>query len=942
MRAKALVSVATFGLLFVLLCAATKVSGMPVESAWMGASLQTWDNFQPSGWISTTLVTCTIEVYNAGGFIDEAEYRYKAGGDWSEWTADGLEIELLNLTRRLLTVSGLSFSHSITEDQNQIQFRIKSPLDEWFESGAYLVRVDTVAPSSSVDVSPCYSPVEGISGLAYDSGSGVRVVEVALQRTSDSWYYDGASWTPTVTWITVLGTTTWSMPFTPTVETLYIAKSRATDNAGNVQLVPVHSMFLYDVTPPQSAITTTGCFSIWPGAILGMASDEVSGVAHVELTLQRMSDGLYYNGFSWIPTATWITATGRTSWSLPFTPTVETAYQVAVRAADNCGNLQSVPQTSAFTYDVTPPQSQIVTTGYFRSWPGVITGTATDLTSGVAAVQVTVQRALDGFYYNGSFWEPVARWITATGTVTWSLPFTPTVETVYTVTSRAVDHCGNVQSVSSRGVFVYDITPPESIVLTTGYFNTWGGQIQGTARDTLSGVDYVLIRLQRSLDRYYYDGLTWLPSERWITATGTISWTLPFVPSAEAVYTVTCRAVDLCGNVQEAQGIFTYDVTPPTSPFNIAVQPSTWTRTNSFTVTWESLADLSGIKAVHYKWNSAPTHSGDESPGSPVLLSPEGNQIISGLTVPTQGTHQLFIWLEDRAGNVNFQTRNATTVGAFKWDAQPPATTLVNVNGSQGCEGWYVSAVQVNLSAADVNPDPGTINATSGISATFWRKDGNSWQQVVGSSFQLTEQGVHTIEYYSVDVAGNAETPRVLTPTLKIDTVPPTTYQPNFTGTLGREGWYISPVTVTLSAVDATSGVSITCYQVDTDTLRTGNSFVVDADGAHIIRYYSMDMACNQEAVQTATLKIDRTYPHTAYELDGIWGDNGWFLAASVTQPVTVTLLASDAVTGVLETSGVDKLYHRIDSGTWQIRGATASFTVTIPAGQREGMRPIA
>lgn len=1254
MRARALVSLATFGVLFVLLCAATQVKGMTIESALIGASLQSWDNFQPSGWVTSTLVTCTIEVYYEEGFIDEAEYQYRTGNDWTGWITDDLQIVVLDTTSRRLIVSNLAFPHSATEDQNQIQFRIKSSLDEWLESNAYSVRVDSIAPDSTVVVASCYSSTMEIRGTASDSGSGVYVVEIALQRASDSWYYNGASWMPTMSWIAASGTTNWSLPFTPTVETVYTVTSKAIDSAGNVQSalgsgvfrydatppqsvvtttgcfstwpgaiqgsasdafsgvasvqvrvqrasdrfyyngtswdpseswvaasgttvwslpfmpsvetvytvtskavdncgnwqnVFITSTFSYDITPPQTVVTTTGCFNSWPGAIQGSASDLVSGVAYVQVRLQRALDGLYYDGSSWTPIATWITATETTSWSLPFTPVTETTYLVAVRAADHCGNLQSMPGTGAFTYDITPPQSEVSTTGYFNIWPGTIEGTASDLTSGVASVQITLQRAVDGLYYNGAFWGPVATWITTSGTAAWSLAFTPTIETVYTVTSRAIDHCGNAQSVPSTGVFTYDVTPPQSTVVTTGYFNTWAGiiegmasdalsgiayvqitvqravdglyyngitwgptaswitasgttawslpfvplmetvytvtsravdnsgnvqlelgigiftyditppyslvatagclsswpgsiegtandalsgvasvqiklqrasdgfyysgsswepiarwieasgtitwslpftptvetvyevtsraidhcgniqiepdtamftydttppesvvttvgyfntwmgAIEGTASDAVSGVTHVLVKLQRSQDLFYYDGLSWVPAERWITATGTTTWTVPFTPTVEAVYTVTCRAADSCGNVQDipGKGMFVYDITPPSSPFNLAVEPSIWTPVNSFTVTWECLDDLSGIGAVHYKWNAAPVNNEDESPGSPVPMLGEGIRRIQELAVPTQGAHQLFIWLEDRAGNVNYQTRNATTVGAFKWDAEPPATTLVNLDARQGCEGWYTSAVQVNLSAVDVNPDPGTINATSGISATFWRKDGGSWQQVVGSNFQVTEQGVHTVEYYSVDIAGNNETPRELTPTLKIDTVPPTTYQPMYTGTLGQGGWYISPVSVSLNAMDATSGISVTYYQVDTDTLRTGNAFSVSADGAHTIRYYSVDVACNQETEQTATLKIDRTHPTTSYQLEGVQGDNGWFLAA----PVTVTLLASDAITGVQESSGVDKIYYRVDSGPWQIRGPTASFTITIPAGQSEYMRTV-
>ncbi|MEM4724774.1 MAG: Ig-like domain repeat protein, partial [Candidatus Hadarchaeum sp.] len=226
-----------------------------------------------------------------------------------------------------------------------------------------------------------------------------------------------------------------------------------------------------------------------------------------------------------------------------------------------------MPGIGAFTYDLTPPQSVVVTGGYFNIWPGAIQGIASDLTSGVASVQITLQRAVDGWYYNGASWEPVARWITVTGTTTWSLPFTPTLETVYTVTSMAIDHCGNVQSIPGMNVFTYDTTPPQSAVVTTGYFNTWAGVIEGTASDTLSGVAYVQLTVQRALDGLYYNGTTWGPTSIWITASGTVSWSLPFIPPLETVYTVTSRAVDNSGNLQLqlGMGTFTYDVTPPRS-----------------------------------------------------------------------------------------------------------------------------------------------------------------------------------------------------------------------------------------------------------------------------------------------------------------------------------------------------------------------------------------
>jgi hypothetical protein len=1102
MRAKALVSAITFGLLFVLLLifqapfivssSLAADDGEAIASAVVvqaghtraqtelaAASLDTWENFQPSGWVGVTPVTCTVEVYNEGGFLspEQAEYQYRTGGAWSSWTTVGLEHTWVDVTRRRVTVANLAFTHSITEQQNQINFRYKAASGGWLESGAYSVLVDTVAPSSTVAISPCYGSAMQIMGTATDSGSGVAAVAITLLRTSDSMYYNGSSWQPTARWITASGTTNWSLPFTPTVQTTYLVTSRATDNVGHVQTSYGTGTFAYDATPPESAVLTGGYFRTWAGTIQGSAADAFSGVALVQVTIQRASDTWYYDGTGWGSPLSWITATGTSLWNVAFTPTVETAYTVTSRATDNCGNAQVVPAVGTFTFDITPPTSAVTTTGCFNLWVGAIQGSAADALSGVASVQVSVQRASDSFYYSGSAWGPTSTWITASGTTSWLLPFTPPVETAYTVTSRATDRCGNVQSVSGSGVFSYDVTRPQSSITATSCLDSWPGAIRGAASDTLSGVAYVQVRLQRALDGLYYNGASWATSATWISATGTTSWSLPFTPTVQSLYTVTAnsadncgnaqivpsvmtfthdlnppssavsttgyysgsigsiagtahddvsgigqvevrvqrgsdglyydgaswtvlshwlpvsyttapagagqstaassslgqgrvaaaggditmlaatgwnaiwtlpftptvqsvytvesRATDHCGNAQTVPGLgaFVYDATPPLPPVSLAVQPSQWTPVNCFTVTWTNLPDLSGPDAVHYKWDSAPISNSDESPGSPV--PGDAIQSLSCITVPVQGTHQLFIWLEDKAGNANFQNRNATGAGAFKWDAVPAATTVITRDGGLGCSGWFTSAVQIGLQAVDVNPDPARINATSGVSATFWRKNGGDWQPVVTSTFVIADQGVTTVDYYSLDVAGNVETPpKTISPTLKIDTVPPTTSPPSFTGTLGPSEWYRSGVSVTLAAVDAASGVSTTFHQLDGGTWEQGSSFYILADGVHTIRYYSVDAACNSENPYTATLKIDKTHPSTSHQLDGRLGDNGWFVAS----PVTVTLSASDVISGVQASSGVDKVFHRVAGSAWQ---TTISFTVAVPSGQKEYSRTL-
>ncbi len=688
------------------------------------AALETWHSFRPVGWVTGTPVTCSIQVAHSTSLLPLAQYRISTNGgaSWSDPWQDCSPGPQIIGTTAVLTATNVAFPHSATESQNYIQFRIVDGFGIQLVSDPAMVRVDTLPPSSTITTSGCYTASwpGHIMGTASDSGSGIQVVEISLRRSSDSQYYNGASWQPSPIWLAATGTSNWSYSFAPGTHT-YTVQSRARDVAGLSQAAYGQSTFSHDSTPPESAVLTTGGFSAstWPGVIVGTASDVASGVASVEVRIQRQVDGLYFNGAAWVSGVTWIPATGSSAWSVPFMPSLDTRYDVASRAIDNCGNTSSPSPVMSFTYD--------------NSAPG--------------------------------------------------------------------------------------------------------------------------------------------------------------------------------------------------SPVNPLFSPQGWSQANSFAVSWANPPDPSGIEAVHFKWNAPPTGNDDESPGSPRV----GFDIrsMSGLQVPSQGIHQLYLWLEDATGNADYRT--AIGIGPFSWDSVPPNTSVVSLTGTHGCGTWFTTGVQANVSAMDV---------TSGISATYWRVDSGAWQQLEGNMFEVIIEGNHTVDYYSVDVAGNAEPVRTVSPPINIDFTPPTTAQPRYTGTLSPSGWYTSTVAVSLIALDATSGVSATFYQLNEAAFVLGNTFTVSMDGVYGIRYYSMDAACNSEPVQTATalLRVDRTPPMTSHQLDGKTGQAGWFVGS----PVTVTLSSSDEVLGVSETSGLDRIRYRIDGGTWQqSAGPVVSFVVSMPQGQSEYVRQV-
>ena len=79
--------------------------------------------------------------------------------------------------------------------------------------------------------------------------------------------------------------------------------------------------------------------------------------------------------------------------------------------------------------------------------------------------------------------------------------------------------------------------------------------------------------------------------------------------------------------------------------------------------------------------------------------------------------------------------------------------------------------------------------------------------------------------------------------------------------------WVRTDVVVHLSATDLVSGVAYTLFKVDDGAWTKGTRIEVRAlknhanDGAHTIRFYSLDNAQNVEPERSVTVKIDTTPP---------------------------------------------------------------------------------
>ncbi|MFC5451635.1 OmpL47-type beta-barrel domain-containing protein [Paenibacillus aestuarii] len=126
----------------------------------------------------------------------------------------------------------------------------------------------------------------------------------------------------------------------------------------------------------------------------------------------------------------------------------------------------------------------------------------------------------------------------------------------------------------------------------------------------------------------------------------------------------------------------------------------------------------------------------------------------------------------------------------------------------------------------------------------------------------------------------------------------------------GLNGWYINPVTVSLSATDNLSGVAKTEYSLDggKEWKNYTGAIIFNQDNKYMMSYRSTDKAGNVEAPQTLSFNLDMIAP--AITINGLVGGT-----YSDSVDMTPTILLSDDLSGIdsskstvtLDTYGVEQ-----------------------------------
>jgi hypothetical protein len=710
--------------------------------------------------------------------------------------------------------------------------------------------VTNVLPSAldaTVDAS-----VSGVSTYLWEQTAGPGTVTFSATNIED----------PNVTAVSVNG--------------VYTLRLTVTDLAGNSASDTLS--FTYDNIAPTTAITDplTGDYKGGAFSIIGTATDGTgTGVASVQVKIQRTSDSNYWNGAEWVAGAFWNGAVGTDNWNIGFLGLgADTSYAITSRATDSAGNVQSAGLASISVLgDVSEPTSAISApaNGSFLNVLGAISGTASDARSGIATVEITIQRASDSNYWTGADWGAETPLATTYGAGNWTknadLPVWVSGET-YTVKSTAWDAVDNSQGTPASSAFTFDNIAP-TVTVANLETNDTTPTLTGTVNDNTATINVTI------------DGVSHIGTNN---VNGTWTYTWPAI-LAEGTFSVTVTATDPASNVG-TDGTNSELIIDTTNP---SVNAGSDKNVNALFTQDATVTDnLSGIAS--FAWT-------DETGGAGTITFGSDDAEDTVVSADTEGVYTIRLTVFDEAGNSAFD--EFTLV----WDATDPTITL-------------------NAPNAFINDDTPTLtgNAVDGattIVSVEYEIDGNgTWLGATASDGAFDElnedytfttasllDGAHTIKTRATDNAGNiVDAGNYATQSFTLDTVAPTA--PAYISSEGGTVWHrVNP----LLDIDFADNVKINTveYKVNAggvyQTIATGiNALTYTADwsmdnaiwtamaeGSNYLYFRTTDYAGNQyltenDTVQTVdidaafTIKKDVTAPNAPTY---VTAENSWYAA---------------------------------------------------------------
>ncbi|MBI2386860.1 MAG: Ig-like domain repeat protein [Elusimicrobia bacterium] len=452
-----------------------------------------------------------------------------------------------------------------------------------------------------------------------------------------------------------------------------------------------------------------------------------------------------------------------------------------------------------------------------------------------------------------------------------SATFAPALaQGAHVVAISLVDLAGNEASASAR--FFVDSLPPVTTL-----------QVDGLAASTTA----LVIVSTNSLGFASADAGTGVAQTAYSLDGGASTvYGSPFSLAAGA-HSLTYYSIDAAGNAESprnaAINVLLYDATPP----SVAVTPAAGSTVTTATPRIEAAYSDVG-RGVDF---SSVRLSLDGLDVTPLAAINASSAVFVPSSALSQATHTIVVQVSDLAGN---QSASAST---FLVDSLAPVTTLL-------VDGLSTSASTLVLISTNslgfIAADSGT-----GVLETRYALDGLA-EGVYVSTFTLSA-GAHTLTYRSVDLAGNAETAKVVSLTVfGPDVNPPalaltpangstvTVATPVIGAVYADLGRGVDPTTVRL----VLDGVDVTSLSAVTASSATFVPAAALAQAVHVVSARVADFAGNWSSADAAFL-VDSIPPSTMLLVDGLPAASTSLVLVSTN---ALSFAASDAGSGVLQT----------------------------------------
>lgn len=835
----------------------------PMRAA-AGASA-TWSNFYPTSWVTALPLSAGVTVSAAEGFnAQSAQYRLSTNGGvtWTAWGNAGLNASLVNPTTLQIAVNGLTLPDSNL--QNRIQFQATNGEGQVEQSTPYIVRVDTVAPaapSAMTSTPSAWTNVNSFRESWTNPPDTSGIVGAYYRLNSEPLFPSDGVFVTTTNFIDGI-----QVPAEGANHVLVWL----VDGAGNVDHANyrVHlSAFRYDATAPTVGVASQG-----PVGQNGW----YTGTVTVNFTPSDALSGLQ----SW----SWQLDGGPANTASAVVIDAAGQHNLLVTAADRAGNVMA-PVARAIAIDPELPQLGYVVTpapassGWYTA-PLNVRFALTDTVSGPAGVTWRLNNNPPG-----------------TGSSVYLTQDGP-----YTLTAFGSDLAGNRTPTANLNLPLDSHPPATTLVLNpstprpSGYY-TRPVSLQFQASDVLpttppvagSGVAGTRMRLN---------------SGSWQTA-------LPQSFTTSGHYRVGYYSFDVAGNreISRTRAI-SVDLEPPAGPVAPVIEPAGWSASNSFSLSWQNPADVSGIVGA-YVWIGA----GNVDPSAAVYYPQTGR--IDGLVVPGEGEWDVWMALRDRAGH-----RGALAhVGELRYDATPPAVEA-QISGPAGSAGWLKGPAQAALSIQDAGSGPDLLR---------FRLDGGPWQQTNSTAtLAISAPGRHVLDYYGQDRAGFLAGPYMAV--VRVDPDPPAA--PIAVAVSPTLWSNINQWTVSWRNPSDASGVALARWSWQppasprdgqtTPAAGQSLSLTPPAEGIHDLYLWLEDTAGNASLSQMVSLpgavRYDATPPAMSLQVQPAAASSGWYRS-----PVMVTIDTSDSLSG-------------LDAVTWQLDNQPPSTSLSFVV-SGDGMR---